>query len=141
MAKVTLDLTPTETGQLPRVCMRCGKPATCTQAKVFSKNSFPSFRQASRPVYSVLPFAAGEFLQITVQAPLCDKHKNHWVWRTRAVWLSLAGCLTIVLTLLVLLVNLHGQHPNLSGLLCAGVTLIGLGWFVFLAMMEITAIR
>jgi rhomboid protease GluP len=140
MAKATLDLTQTESGQLPMVCMRCGKPATCTQAKVFSKNSFPSFRQASNPVYSVLPFGTGEFLQVTVQAPFCDKHKNHWAWRTRAIWLSLGVCLNIVLALVVLLFGLLG-NSNVSSLLCVGVMLLAPSWLVFLAMTEITAIR
>jgi rhomboid protease GluP len=141
MAKAILDLTRTETGQLPMVCMRCGQPATSTETKVFTKNSFPSFRQAARPVYSVLPFGGGEFLQVTVQGHFCDKHKNYWARCYRAVWMSLAGCVVFGLALVILLPFLAGQHPILNGLMCGGAVVIGLGWLVFLGVMESTTIR
>jgi rhomboid protease GluP len=140
MAKAILDLIRTETGQLPMVCMRCGQRATTIETKVFSTNSFPSFRQATRSNYA-LPFGAG-FLEATVQAPFCDEHKNHWAWRSRAMKLSLAGSLITVVVLAVAMILLGSAgHPNLAGLPCVGMAVIGFGWLIFVVTMETTAIR
>lgn len=78
-------------GRLPPVCLCCGAPATATEARDLPK--------LSSTVWLVL-FVAGPFLfraasalaskSVRLQAPLCDRHRNHWTRGTRLIWTSFA---------------------------------------------------
>src|SRR5262245_28530139 len=88
MAQIRLGRYEAE-GGLPRVCMRCGAPATLFKTKNFSW--YPSW------VYilllaGLLPFAIVALImqkKMRVSAPLCDQHKHHWVWPTAAAVVAL----------------------------------------------------
>jgi hypothetical protein len=82
MAQIRLRRYEVEEGGLPRACMRCGAPATLFKTKNFSW--YPSW------VYilllaGLLPFLIVALImqkRMRVSAPLCDRHKHHWVWPT-----------------------------------------------------------
>jgi hypothetical protein len=88
MAQIRLGRYEAE-GGLPRVCMRCGAPATLFKTKNFSW--YPSW------VYilllaGLLPFVIVALImqkRMRVPAPLCDRHKYHWVWPTVAAVVAL----------------------------------------------------
>jgi hypothetical protein len=119
----TIHLSGSELDELPAVCMRCGAPATVTRDKTFSWHPPWVILLA---FIGLLPFVIVALLltqRVTVTAPLCARHRNHWLSRALIGWGGFA--------LLVLLAGgglfLLRNHPDLTigdlelgGLLCVG---------------------
>ena len=93
MAQLRLGRYEAEGGRLPPLCMRCGEPATLTKTKKFSW--YPSW------VYLLILLHLLIFLivalimtkRMTVPVPLCEKHKNQFLWPTL---LGLAALLLVL---------------------------------------------
>jgi len=83
MATVTLDRQKAEKGELPRVCARCGQPATTLVETSFA------YKRTWLPVPSYLkPFT---LKWVTVKLPFCEAHKAIWFWdRVNMVGVGLA---------------------------------------------------
>src|SRR5262245_26714718 len=89
MARVRLHRGEVRQGGLPPVCMRCGADAELERKRQFSWN--PSW------VYllillGLLPFVIVALVltkRMTVHAPLCRDHKNHWLTRNLIIYLGL----------------------------------------------------
>src|SRR5579862_762141 len=83
MTSVTLWINPGERTvcDLPRVCMKCGAPATTVRKRIFSW--YPPW------VFFLIlpgfwPFAIARLFLTKrqgVEVPFCDEHKNHWLIR------------------------------------------------------------
>jgi hypothetical protein len=92
MADVRFSRAEAEGGQLPRVCLRCGAPATEDVAKKFSTDDAhlpapfgPEIGAAGCLLFPLWALAALAKLAswatartMTVRAPLCHKHAHGW---------------------------------------------------------------
>lgn len=70
MPIIEIERQEAETGALPPVCMRCGRPAHCRREKYFKQSGLR------------------HEVQTWLIAPLCDAHRNHWFWRDLLIPLS-----------------------------------------------------
>src|SRR5262245_66176532 len=103
MPKVQLSREEAEDGHLPEICMQCGAQAWKQWPKAFSW--YPPW-VGVLILGGVLPFvivAAVLTKRMTVRAPLCDEHLNHWSWRAWFVGLSVAVFIVLGIACIVLL--------------------------------------
>jgi hypothetical protein len=94
MAKVTLHAEGLEgVIGLPRVCMRCGAPATCSQVSTFRWHpQWISYILALTvcvglillPVALILAAVLNKSMR--VEMPLCDRHSHPWRWQRIALY-------------------------------------------------------
>jgi hypothetical protein len=81
MAVIRLEGRGNEQYDLPEVCMKCGAPAAVRKRKTFSW--YPPW-VALLLLAGLLPFIIVALIltkRRTVDAPLCEDHTNHWLWR------------------------------------------------------------
>jgi hypothetical protein len=138
-----------EDGELPRVCMRCGAPAQFTVSKRFSWH--PPWVIAL-VLIGLLPYAIVAIIltkRMRVQAPLCDRHRGHWLRRSVFSWGGLLLLIALGIGAIILLAaadqrprpRAGAAAPELGGLACGGVVVLGVIWAVGLAIAQLTAIR
>src|SRR5947209_1526362 len=90
MARVKLTLEEAYEGDLPAVCMRCGKPATTFANKTLSTGPFGlPFFVLPLVVVTIYSYSG----KVWIKAPLCDAHKGHWRRRLLVIFLSFAAVL------------------------------------------------
>ena len=146
MAVVHLDREEVENDELPPVCLRCGAPTTGLVRKNFSWH----------PPWVIVLILAGLLVYVivaivltkrmTIRAPLCAKHQNHWFGRSLIIWLSLAAVASVGLIAFLLMVNQQprgagGPGNGLSGFICVGTVLLGLAWLIMVLILQGTMIR
>jgi hypothetical protein len=145
MASIRLDREEVRTEQLPGVCMRCGQPATVYKNKSFSWH--PPWVLVLL-LFGLLPWAIVALIltkRMTVSAPLCEKHRNHWLIRT----LIIVGSLVLVIVgtagALFAVTAINEQQGNgdgdLAGTICLGGGVVFLVWLVAAVIVQSTAIR
>src|SRR5438093_10789848 len=94
MATVWLARPDCEEGTLPRICVRCGRPAT----RLVEKDLGWTLVWAS----PIRFFIGGERSSVPVLVPTCDAHHHHWRDRQRPlnpawlVWLAVGGPLAFL---------------------------------------------
>jgi len=138
MAKVRLGRFEAEEGRVPRVCMRCGAPATTQRERNF---------RWTPPWIGVLIFAGllpyiivARIMEkrMRVVVPLCEVHQHHW--RVRA-WIAGGVFVGVVGLGILTVVAMSGNSDTIGGMLC-GLTMLALfGWFVALVVCQETAIH
>jgi hypothetical protein len=144
MAKVRLSRYEVEDRGLPGVCMQCGAQAWSQKAKTFSW--CPPWTGVLI-LAGLLPYVIVVAIltkRMTVHAPLCDEHKNHWAWRNWVLWLGLVILAVLGIASLVLLATQQdrrgGSNP-IAGLACAGTAVAFLIWLITVAIIQQGAIR
>jgi hypothetical protein len=96
-------------GELPKVCMQCGAPATTVRIKRFvwtpHLNMFKRYQR--------------------VEAPFCAQHENHWLFRRRLI-----GAVSIILFLcgLVGMIATGASRNSIPDDTDLVMFLVGLGW-------------
>jgi hypothetical protein len=140
VADVRLESYAGEVLEFPDVCMQCGAPSTVRKRKNFSW--FPPWTYlplfcGGLPVFLIVALIMTK--RRTVAAPLCEEHKNHWLWRQLLVVGSLVGVIGVCF-LAAILNDDQGNDP-LSGLLCAGSLILLVIWVILAAIVQSTAIR
>lgn len=144
MATAHLGRYEVERDRLPAVCMRCGEPATVRKRKGFAWHPPWVIVLIFVAVLVYIIVAAILTKRMTVQAPLCDKHRNHWLGRALIIWLSLAGLLALGFggfMLAAALEDERGGQSELFPFVCIGSLVAGLVWLIVLAVLQTTAIR
>jgi hypothetical protein len=137
-------------GALPRVCMRCGKDATCTIRKTFSWHAqwidiliFLGVLLCT-PLFLVgVVCALAMTLRMRVWVPLCDEHKNYWKWRSIYIAGGTVCFLILGGALLAFIVSRPaGQETSdLIGLVCVLPGAIALVWLISAAIIQSMMIR
>src|ERR1700720_2814473 len=96
-------------GQLPMVCMRCGDPANIVKTKRLYW--FPRWVYLLFLIHPILVviFALILTRRARIQAPLCERHRWHWLVRQAFVWLTLLGLLILGAGVVFLLIS-EPQH-------------------------------
>src|SRR5262245_50518463 len=99
MAAIWLDEHEWRDGEVPNVCMRCGDDAT--DCKKHSFGWVPSWVYITilvgLPVLLIVALISRQRRRIWV--PLCERHRDHWRWRTLITWGTL-GALLVGIALL-----------------------------------------
>jgi hypothetical protein len=94
--------------ELPPVCICCGAEATVFKAKKFSWQ--PGW-VALLLLVGLLPYIIVAIIltkRMTVQAPLCEQHRNHWGGRSALLLLTFLGLIVLAIGGAVVLPE-HGQ--------------------------------
>ena len=141
MAVLRLESYDENVLELPEVCMQCGAPATLRKSKTFSW--FPQWVWVLLFVCNVVIFAIVAMIMTkrrSVQVPLCEEHKNHWVWRQLVVVGSLLGLLAVGVASVAVLDNEGGNDP-FGGILCAGSLILLVAWVIMAVIVQSTSIR
>ena len=76
MAEIRLGRAEVEKGRLPKVCMVCGARSSVKRKRVFK------WSQPWTMLVGGLILASIMAKRMTVQAPFCQEHRNHWLMRT-----------------------------------------------------------
>ena len=86
MGVVRLSRRQAEHDDLPRLCLRCGKPATVRRGKTFSKSQGWTFVTIFLGGLPYLLCCALFRDRLRVRVPLCDGHRNHFRWQAGILW-------------------------------------------------------
>jgi hypothetical protein len=139
MAMVHIERYEANDRLLPPVCMLCGAPAAVQKRKAFAWH--PPWVLALILV-GLLPFAIVAICltkRMTVYAPLCHDHRNHWTWRAWFLWGGLLFFAVLGVTAIALLTATGPRQRQLEvigGLLCAGTAVAGLSWLVAAVILQ-----
>ena len=130
MADVRLDFDDLNADDLPDLCMKCGQPATTRVGKTFSWT--PPWARFMGGL-----MAMAFMKRRSVNVPLCEEHKNHWMWRHLVTWLGLGGVL-----LVFLLAAVAGSAAEELGVVVVllGVA-VALAWLITVIVIWVTAIN
>ncbi len=127
---------------LPDLCMQCGEPAALFKRKRFSW--FPSWVWILLFVCGLVPFAivaAVTTKRRTVEAPLCEAHKNHWLARQLLVVGSLFGILLLGGVTWAVSLDNNARGDDLGGLLCVGSVVMLILWVILAVVVQFNSIR
>jgi hypothetical protein len=144
MARVNLREPDRHGYDLPDLCMKCGAPAMVYKAKNFSWHPGWVYVLA---FFGVLPFVFVALVltkRMAVSVPLCEAHRNHWLWRYLIICGSFLALFILGLSSLLLSVEPHpgrGARGELTGLVCVGCVLGLVLWLVMAVVLSLTAIR
>lgn len=150
MARVRLSRYQVEDNRLPAVCMRCGAPATLTRNRTFSWH--PPWIDTLTvlgliffwPLLVVgLVLASAQNRRMYVAVPLCEAHRNHWLWRAWFKYGGLAAVAALGLGAIAFLVSVPPRDQDtqtVAGWTCAATGLVGLIWLIAAAFVEKGAI-
>jgi hypothetical protein len=161
MAKLELRLE--ELDRLPMACMRCGAQASERRRKTYwwtpmwiqllimggilllvdlaSTSAVAQARKDGPPVVAVMAGLVAVLVivallftrRISLHAPFCARHKNHWRWRAWAVLTS-----TAVVGLIVLALVVTQPGSNWAGYLCLALFVL---WAISAVVVHETAIH
>jgi hypothetical protein len=141
MAEIRLDKDEAD-GELPDVCMCCGEESTVTKKKNMSWcPPWVGFLiLVAWPVWLIVMILMTK--RATLQAPLCDQHKNHWLIRTLIV--AGSGVLFALMAVLgfigfAVLDPRVGEQFGWIG--CLGGIGLFVTWIIILIVCQNTAIR
>jgi hypothetical protein len=145
MAQIRLYRSEVKEGRLPRICMRCGAEADAERRRDLTW--YPPWVNLL-VLIGVLPAAIVAMIltkRMTVYAPVCANHKNHWLVRSLIIYGGLVGIILLALGAVFVLAMAdqgggRGQ-PVLTGIVCGGSVLLLIVWLVVVAIAQSTAIR
>jgi hypothetical protein len=144
MAELYLDTRGEYGMELPDVCMKCGAPATVRKSRTFSW--FPPWIWVLFFFCGLLPFAIVALIMTKrrhLDVPLCEEHKNHWMWRQLAVVGTLLALLLVGFVAWTAVINDQGPRGDdeLSGPLCLGWVALLVVWIIGAVIAQVTSIR
>ncbi|HTU18865.1 MAG TPA: hypothetical protein VMG10_12470 [Gemmataceae bacterium] len=143
MAVLRLDSYDRNEVDLPEVCMQCGAPAALRKSKTFSW--FPPWVYIVLVVCNILIFAIVAMIMTkrrTVDVPLCEQHKNHWLRRQLLVLGSFLGVLAIGFVAMMVSSDNGGGNDNpLGGIMCVGSVILLVAWVILAVIVQSTSIR
>jgi hypothetical protein len=142
MAEIRLGRYEIESRALPHVCLKCGAPAAIHKKKKFHWH--PAWVNLF-VFFGLLPCAILMIVlrkSMTVPVPLCERHKNHWLWR------QVVGIGGVVLLLVGLFGGLalnsaRGNEASdaLAGTFCFGIALYLFVWVVIWIVLSVIEIK
>ncbi|WP_020475928.1 Coa1/Tim21 domain-containing protein [Zavarzinella formosa] len=143
MAKVTLTEYECRKNLLPDVCMKCGEPADTRVKRNFSW--YPPWVMVL-VLAGVLVAAIVALIltkKMSVRAPMCDLHKDHWSKRT--MWTLITfGILAVLGIGGIVILGAVENGPNkdsFTGLICGGGVFGLLAWLILVVIFQSTMIK
>ncbi len=146
MARIRLGRYECERGRLARVCMCCGAPAVIEKSRNFSWTPPWVVILLLLGVFPYLIASMATTQRCRVDVPLCDEHKNHWLWRTLFAVLSLLAIVLFAIALIAVGVAMEqggakGVGDSFAGWVCLGGLGMFLVWLVAVIIVQQSAIR
>jgi hypothetical protein len=145
MARITITRTEIHEELLPGRCMACGEKAVVRKSKNFSWH--PPWVIALI-FFGLLPWAIVAIImtkRMTVEVPLCERHKRYWFTRNLIIYVGLGLVGLIGLGSIVVMAALserrRGPASDLTGMVCFGVVVIFLVWLLTMAILQFVSIR
>jgi hypothetical protein len=140
MSTVWLDQELCESGDLPDVCLKCGRSTSNRVTKTFSW--VPGWVYILILVNLIVLLIVAMILRksVTAHVPLCQDHKNHWLYRTLGIVLGLVAAIGWVIAAIVIMGSLP-PGSDLTGLVAMSMLGALLGWLIMAAVVSATAIR
>jgi hypothetical protein len=132
-------------------CLWCGAPSTLVKNHKFSWQPQWVSSLIILGLLFCMPLALVFILIGTkrkrLSVPLCDAHRNHWLWRQLLTPLlgllalfALVFITAVVAGMLQASPRRHGQE-DLFGLICGGGVILGVIWLVVMAIYQSNSIR
>ncbi len=144
MARVILH-DPDRSGyDLPDLCMKCGAPAMVYKAKTFTWH--PGWINVLI-VCGLLPFVFVAIMltrRLTVCVPLCEAHRNHWLWRFVMICGSFFTLVGVGFASFLLSLEpdpTRGMRHHLTGLVCFACFFGLILWLIVALVLSLTTIR
>jgi hypothetical protein len=129
MADVRLDFYDLDAEELPELCMKCGAPSTVRTMKNFS---WTPYWARFMPWMIRMAFMKRR----RVPVPLCEQHKNHWMFGYVIGLGGLAVLLGLFFGGMALLANDENGAGGVIGYLClAGAGLFLVVWLIALIVL------
>jgi membrane protein YqaA with SNARE-associated domain len=130
-------------GDLPDVCLCCGKRATVRREKTFLTHQVRAHVGTGLGALVALGFLLGDVVQaassprLQLQAPFCSAHRNHWEQQKWITWGGIAALVFVLLSAIPLIVLaalskgmlMHGLAVLLP---TAGIIAVVIGFFLCL---------
>ena len=138
MAEIRLGRAEVEKGRLPKVCMICGERSSAKRKRTFKWS--PPWTM----LVGGLILATIMSKKMTINAPFCQEHRNHWLLRTLVGVFGFIGVVAVSFALLVLAAIISGgrgpsDKPLLFAVSVGGVLFVA--WLVTVIVLQGTAIR
>jgi hypothetical protein len=144
MAEIRLGRFEIIHGRLPKMCMVCGTPGATERKTRFIWRTPWSLLLLLCGIVPYLVFSFSLAKRMTVFAPLCHDHRNHWRTRALLTNLGLIGLVAVGVGLIAATAGTDRQHAagaEWLGLACVGSVVLFVLWLVMAAILQITAIR
>jgi hypothetical protein len=140
MARLILYRPHMEAAPLPPVCMRCGEPATRTVYRKFSWQPgwiILLILVGLIGLLLILIFSLIMTKRMPLDAPVCDRHRNHWSSRSLFTWLGFFGVVG-GWTLVLVLFDSRGPLGSAPFLVTGGLSVV---WLFAAVILSQNAIR
>lgn len=139
MAKLQLNQSETDRDFLPSTCMMCGAPATDHIRKNFSW--YPPwvgvFVLVAVPLFIIMALVMTK--RMTVEVPVCDRHRGYWWKRQLFMFLPLVLFFALGVGAMVALGN--GPNNDAGGIACAASVGIAIIWLIVAAVIQSLMVR
>jgi hypothetical protein len=138
MAEIRLGRAEVEHGRLPKVCMVCGRRASVKRKKAFRWS----------PLWIML--VGGAILarimskKMTIHAPFCKGHRNHWLMRTLLIVFGFLGVVAVSFALITIVAVKSAERGPEDKPLLIAVGFAGalfFAWLIMLIVLQLSAIR
>jgi hypothetical protein len=144
MAHVRLSRYEAEEGDLPPLCVCCGRSATHLEEKTLSWR--PGWVVAlilTGPLWFLAALAFTQRMQ--TRLPLCDTHRVHWMWRSWFIYGGLPVLFILAIGSVALLGDVDRQYRSVAGtwagLACFGSCVLGVAWLFTAVLIQQLAIH
>jgi hypothetical protein len=139
MAEVELTRYEAEQGELPAVCVKCGEPMLLQKRKTFTWS--PPWLIMLLFFGLPLFFLVASFVthRMKVKLPYCEKHVRA---AARRGWLVLGGIFGVLLLIVTSALAIAPESPlhPLLGYVCGATVVLGIVWFILLAVSDYGAV-
>lgn len=153
MASVDLHLHEVEDGWMPPVCAVCSDQGDCVRAKtvvwspwwvplVAMVGGFIIFFPFVRLLFGALAGLSDTNRRVTLHLPFCERHRNHWRWRSWPTAATLIASLSLIAGAIVVIVQATDADSKWTGVVLGAGGLAGLVvWAILMLVLPFTAIR
>jgi hypothetical protein len=143
MTEIRLGWYEVAHGRLPNVCMICGTASSIRRKKRFQWTPPWALALLLCGIVPYLVFSFALAKRMTIFAPFCHDHRNHWRTRSLIVNLWLLAILLFGLALIIRSVNIDRRGPpgSWTGMAWAGMAAAFLVWLIVAAILQGTSIR
>ena len=146
MAEIRLRIAEAER-RLPAVCLCCGDDAAVTKQKTVTwlpPWTFVVLLTAGPLIFGIVALCVTK--RVKLQAPLCERHQYHWLWRTLVITFTLLLLIPIGVGTILLQAEADRAPAghlirDLGGIACIASIGYLVAWVIMLMILQHTAVR
>src|SRR5262245_904322 len=124
MAQIILKKRETDAEYLPELCMACGQPATTHIRKNFAWHPpwVIILILVNIIVYAIVAMIMTK--RMTVDVPVCERHRGYWWKRHLLMWLPLLVIFVLGIGAMIALDD--PRNKDVSSMACGGSVILGI---------------